>query len=187
MILKNSDPLKESLSNQHRHYQFTDIQSSILKVIGQNPGIRYRELARQTGLANGVLTYHLNIMEHIKYINKFRHKNITRYYPLNIPNEDQKIISHLRVHSEKHIILFVLGNDLCTFNEIVEHVGKARSTISWHLRRLLEDGILSVHHGEYNLYRIVDKKLVNQMLHKYKESFADKVVNNLVEIADELE
>jgi predicted transcriptional regulator len=195
MVLKSKDSnsdsmrlLEESGCNQYHHYQLSDSQNNILKAISQNPGIRYRELARQTGLANGVLTYHLNVIEHIRYINKFRHKNITRYYPLNFTNEfDLKIISHLRVHSEKDIILFVLDHDFCTFNEIVEHSGKAPSTISWHLRRLLEDGILLVHHEEYNLYRIVDKKLVNQMLHKYKESFADKVVNNLVDIVNELE
>jgi DNA-binding transcriptional ArsR family regulator len=82
--------------------------------------------------------------------------------------------------------VFILHHDFCTFNEIVKHLRKAPSTTSWHLRRLCEDGIVSVHHGEYNLYQINDKKLVNQMLHKYKESFTDKVVNNFVDIADEL-
>jgi len=171
---------------QHHSYQLSDSQSNILKVISNNPGIRYRELARQTGFANGVLTYHLKILEHAGYTNKFRHNNITRYYPTNIPNQDLKIISNLRVCSEKDIIVFILHHDFCTFNEIVEHLRKAPSTTSWHLRRLCEDGIVSVHHGEYNLYQINDKKLVNQMLHKYKESFTDKVVNNFVDIADEL-
>ena len=155
-------------------------------MISNNPGIRYRELARQTGFANGVLTYHLKILEHAGYTNKFRHNNITRYYPTNIPNQDLKIISNLRVRSERDIIVFILHHDFCTFNEIVKHLRKAPSTTSWHLRRLCEDGIVSVHHGEYNLYQINDNKLVNQMLHKYKESFTDKVVNNFVDIADEL-
>jgi DNA-binding transcriptional ArsR family regulator len=79
-----------------------------------------------------------------------------------------------------------LNHDLCTFNEIVEQSGKAPSTISWHLSKLSEDGIISIHHGEYNLYQVKDKKLVNQLLLTYKESLMDKVVNNLVEIADEL-
>jgi predicted transcriptional regulator len=157
-----------------------------LKVICKNPGIRYRELARQTGFSNGVLTYHLNILEQFGYVNKFKHNNITRYYPLNIPNSDLKIISHLCVYSERDIILFLLNQDFCTFSEIVEYLGKAPSTVSWHLKKLCEDGILTVHHGEYNLYRIDDKKLVNQMLQRYKESFTDKVINNLVDIANEL-
>jgi predicted transcriptional regulator len=178
--------LEKSSGKQHHSYQLSDSQSNILKVISNNPGIRYRELARQTGFANGVLTYHLKILEHAGYTNKFRHNNITRYYPTNIPNQDLKIISNLRVCSEKDIIVFILHHDFCTFNEIVKHLRKAPSTTSWHLRRLCEDGIVSVHHGEYNLYQINDKKLVNQMLHKYKESFTDKVVNNFVDIADEL-
>jgi predicted transcriptional regulator len=178
--------LERSTDNQYHSYQLSDSQSSILKFISHNPGIRYRELARKTGYANGVLTYHLNMLEQIGYINKFRHNNITRYYPLNIPSQDLKIISHLRVHSEKVIILFILDHDFCTFNEIVEYSRKAPSTISWHLKRLCADGIVSVHSGEYNLYRITDKRLVNLMLDKYMESFTDKIVNNFVCIADEL-
>lgn len=182
----DSKRLLERLGASQYHYKLNSSQSNILKAISNNPGIRYRELGRQTGFANGVLTYNLNILEQFGYVNKFRHNNITRYYPLGVPSSDLKVISHLRVHSEKNIILFLLDHDFCTFNEIVKHLRKAPSTISWHLKRLCEDGILVVHHGKYNLYRINDKKLVSQMLHTYKESFTDKIVNNLVDIADEL-
>ena len=182
----DSKRLLERPGGDQYHYKLNSSQSNILKAISQYPGIRYKELARQTGFANGVLTYHLNILEQFGYVNKFRHNNITRYYPISIPSSNLKTISHLRVYSEKDIILFLLGHDFCTFNEIVEHIRKAPSTVSWHLKRLCEDGILVVHHGEYNLYRINDKKLVDQILHKYKESFTDKIVNNLVDIADEL-
>ena len=182
----DSQRILEKLKDNQCYYKLNNSQNSILKVIDNSPGIRYRELARQTGFSNGVLTYHLNLLEQFGYVNKFKHNNITRYYSRSIPNSDLRIISHLRVHSERNIILFLLNRDFCTFSEIVEYLGKAPSTTSWHLKRLCEDGILIVHHGEYNLYRINDKKLVNQMLQKYKESFTDKVVNNFVDIADEL-
>ena len=183
----NSDGLPEKSSSKHYdRYQLNDSQSDILKVITNNPGIRYKELARQTGFVNGVLTYHLNILERLRRINKFRRTNTTRYYPISIANHDQKVLSHLRVSSEKDIILFILHHDLCTFNEIVEYSRKAQSTISWRLKRLCEDGIISVHYGDYQLYQIHDKKLVIQMLQKYKENLTDKVVNNFVEITDEL-
>jgi predicted transcriptional regulator len=174
------------LEDNQCYFKLNNSQSNILKVIGRNPGIRYNGLTRQTGFSNGVLTYHLNILEHFGYVNKYKHNNITRYYPLNIPNSDLKLISHLRIHSEKGIVLFLLSHDFCTFNEIVEYLRKAPSTVSWHLKKLREDGILAVHHGEYNLYRINDKNLVNQMLHRYKESLTDKVISNFVDIADEL-
>ena len=77
-------------------------------------------------------------------------------------------------------------HDSCTFNEIAKHSGKSPSTISWHLRRLCAGGIIAVHYGQYNIYRIIDKKLVNQMLRKYKQSFADKVIDNFVDMANQL-
>src|SRR5919108_3312570 len=160
----DSKRLLEKPEGNPCHYKLNSSQSNILKAISQYPGIRYKELARKTGFANGVLTYHLNILEQFGCVNKFRHNNITRYYPLSIPSSDLKIISHLRVYSEKDIILFLLSHNLCTFNEIVEHLRKAPSTVSWHLKRLCEDGILIVHHGKWY--------------------FTDKVVNNLVDIAD---
>ena len=178
--------LEKSRGRLHHSYQLSDSQHNILKAISQHPGIRYKELARQTDFANGVLTYNLNILEQFGYVNKFRHNNIARYYLLSIPSSDLKIISHLRVYSEKDIILFLLSHDFCTFNEIVEHLRKAPSTVSWHLKRLCEDGILVVHHGKYNLYQINDKKLVDQILHKYKESLTDRIVNNFSNIVDEL-
>jgi predicted transcriptional regulator len=128
----------------------------------------------------------LNILERINYINKYKHDKTTRYYPTDIPSPDIKALSHLRIHSEKVIILFILDHDLCTFSEIVEHSRKAPSTVSWYIRRLCEDGIVKVHHREYNLYQINGKELVPRLLNLYKESFTDKVVNSLVEIADEL-
>jgi predicted transcriptional regulator len=190
-MLKKTDPtdsqkMLERCDDSRYCYELNNSQTNIMKVISQYPGIRYKELARWTGLANGVLTYHLNILEQFRYVNKFRHNNITRYYSLSIPNSDLKIISHLRVYSEREIILFLLSHDFCTFNEIVEHLKKAPSTVSWRLKRLCEDGTLVVHHGGYNLYRINDKRLVNQTLHKYKESITDKVVNNFIDIASEL-
>ena len=186
MLENDVQRILKRLKDSQCYYKLSNSQNDIFKVIDKSPGIRYRELARQTGFSNGVLTYHLNILEQFGYINKFKHNNITRYYPPSIPNGDLKIISHLRVHSERDIILFLLNRDFCTFSEIVEYLRKAPSTVSWHLKKLCEDGILTVHRGEYNLYRINDKKLVNQMLHKYKESFTDRIVNNLVDIANEL-
>jgi SpoVK/Ycf46/Vps4 family AAA+-type ATPase len=43
------------------------------------------------------------------------------------------------------------------FNEIVEHLKKASSTTSWHLKRLKEAGIVYVRYVDgYQLYRIMN-------------------------------
>jgi hypothetical protein len=53
-------------------------------------------------------------------------------------------------------------------------------------KKIMSGWNIAVRSGEYNLYRITDKRLVNLLFIKYKESFTDKVVNNFVDICDEL-
>ena len=167
--------------------ELNDIQSELLQYINKNPGIRYRELLRLGNLTNGVLTYHLALLEksHRIKVDRNRNKKMTRYYHNNIPTEETGIIGYIRHDATSQIILFILENDLCSFNEIVEHIKKAPSTISWHLKRLKEAGIISVHYGHYNLYQLTNKEVVAEVLHKYKQGFIDKVVDNYTEIMEE--
>ncbi|HYT44524.1 MAG TPA: winged helix-turn-helix domain-containing protein, partial [Methylomirabilota bacterium] len=97
------------------------------------------------------------------------------------------ILRQLRNNVSRQIIKFILDNDLCTFNEIVEHLGKAASTISWHLKRLKHGSLISVKYGgEYQLYQIMDRELVYDVISKYKKSLVDRVVNNYTEMVEEL-
>lgn len=184
--MKINNPSTNTIGNNYYYYELNDIQNKLLKCINENPGIRYRELLRSTYLSNGVLTYHLKILEEMRRISTLRQKKATRYYSIAIPIEELRIIAHLRIRIERAIIIFILEHDLCTFDEIVEYSKKAPSTISWYLRRLCEDRVISIHYGEYQLYTIVDRKLVNQILYKYNETFTDKLVNNFIDMADNL-
>jgi hypothetical protein len=52
---------------------------------------------------------------------------------------------------------------------------------------LKQAGITSVKYGQkYQLYQILNNELVADVLYKYKESLADKVVNNYTQMVDEL-
>lgn len=165
----------------------TDTKVLILKHIEQTPGIRYRELLRLTGFVNGVLTYHLAALEKTNLIKVDRQSRVTRYYPANISDNHSSILKFIRHEPIREILIFILEHDMCTFQEIVEHTGKAPSTISTHLKRLKEARIISVRRGEYlQLYQVVRGELVAEVLSKYMPSFVDKVVNNYAELLDEL-
>jgi predicted transcriptional regulator len=163
-----------------------DTKSILLEDIEATPGVRYRELLRITGLANGVLTYHLSGLEKAGAIKVDRQARITRYYPVNISDTESAVLNFVRHEPVRQIVLFMLDHDLCTFNEIVDHTGKAPSTVSSHLKRLKEAGVVSVRHGEYQLYHLADGELVGLVLSKYRASFADRVVDSYVEMVEEL-
>jgi predicted transcriptional regulator len=163
-----------------------DIKALLMNQIEHTPGIRYRELLRLTGLVNGVLTYHLAGLEKANVIKVDRGSRITRYYPTNVSEKESAILKFIRHEPIRQIVLFILEQDMSTFNEIVNHTGKAPSTVSSHLKRLKEAGIISVRYGEYQIYRIVERDFVAEVLSKYKESFVDKVVDNYIQMVEEL-
>jgi predicted transcriptional regulator len=163
-----------------------DTRTMLLRRIEENPGIRYRELLRMTGLVNGVLTYHLAALEKTDVIKVDRESRMTRYYPVSVSDSESAILKFVRHEPVRQIVLFILDKELCTFNEIVDHTKKAPSTVSSHLKRLKEAGIVSVRYGEYQLFRLAAKDLVAEVLSKYRASFTDRIVDSYAEMVEEL-
>jgi predicted transcriptional regulator len=166
--------------------EMIDTSAMLLRRIEENPGIRYRELLRITGLVNGVLSYHLSALQKSDVIKVDRQPRTTRYYPVTVSDKEYNILKFVRHKPVRQIMLFLLEHNLCTFKEIVDHMQKAPSTISLHLRRLKEGGVISIRYGEYQLYSLTNKDIVFEVLTKYKASFTDRVVDSYEEMMEEL-
>ncbi len=156
-----------------------DARIVILKQIGETPGIRYRELVRSTGLSNGTLEYHLRILERTHKVKvDISDGKRGRYYPIDILANESNIIGFIRNNVSRQIVTFILEHELCTFGEILEHIKKAPSTLSWHLKRLSKAAIISVTYGkQYQLYQVLNSKFVQEILYKYGKSFKEQVAN----------
>jgi predicted transcriptional regulator len=176
--------LKSQLDDINANVSDLDkVKYIILKCIDENPGIRYREILKLTSMTNGVLEYHLKALEtSYKIIIVDRHKcKITRYYPKRFPSDESEILGYLRNDTIiKRIILFILNHSLCTFRQIVEHTKKAPSTVSWHLKRLSQSGIVTpiqYNRRYHHLYKITNEELMTRVMYKYK-SFMNTVTDN---------
>lgn len=156
-----------------------DARIVILKQIGETPGIRYRELVRSTGLSNGTLEYHLRILERTHKVKvDISDGKRGRYYPIDILANESNVIGFIRNNVSRQIVTFILEHELCTFGEILEHIKKAPSTLSWHLKRLSKAAVISVTYGkQYQLYQVLNSKFVQEILYKYGESFKEQVAN----------
>jgi predicted transcriptional regulator len=142
-------------------------KSKLLKRINKSPGIRYRELLRATGFSNGVMAYHLKKLEKSKRIKVSRsHRRSTRFYPLSIAARELRVIEFIRRKTARQIVRFLLQGDSRTFKDIVQFTKKVRSTVSWHLSRLREGGIISVGVGRNQTYRLKNRNLVIKVMKK---------------------
>ena len=175
-----------STINNHRETHST--QDKIVKYVNEIPGIRYRELLRMTGLSNGVLSYHLRLLDNSGKIRVNRVNNrITRYFSYDVSTHESHIIGLLRQETTRKIILYVLEKGACGFQDIMIHTKKVPFTISWHMTRLKVANIVKVRkQNEFNYYEIGMNRLILQdLLSKYTRSFTEKIVDNYVDMINE--
>ena len=93
--------------------RINSIQEKIIQFINEMPGIRYRELLRITGVSNGVLSYHLNLLDNAGKVQVHRVNNrVTRYFSHNVSTLDSNVIGLLRQTTTRKIILYILESGL---------------------------------------------------------------------------
>jgi predicted transcriptional regulator len=174
----------------HNRYEsrINSVQEKIIQFVNDFPGVRYRELLRMTGVSNGVLSYHLNLLDNSGKVRVHRVNNrVTRYFSHDVSSVESNIIGLLRQNTTRKIIIYILENGPCGFNDIVNHTKKVPSTVSWHLTRLKDANIINVRkQNELNYYEIkIDKFSLQNLLYKYKISFTDQIVNEYIDMINE--
>ena len=79
-----------------------------------------------------------------------------------------------------------MANQNCHHEDIVRFVNLSPSTVSWHIRKLVNAQIISqIKEGRKTTYKIlIDKEEIIKILVAYKESFLDSLVNKTIEMWD---
>ena len=159
----------------------------LVTIISKNPGIKFREIMRATGMKNGVLSYHLSKLEKTGTVQVHRGTRQTRFYPLHISERESKVIKALRRETPRDIISSLILNENLEFNEIVKKVNKAPSTVSLYLSQLVDDEIVTLKHLERKkTYTIQDKTLVDKLIEDYRPGMIDRPTTGLEEIINSL-
>jgi len=190
-------------SNMYLVKTLPKLQQELLLCIDENPGIRYRELLRLLNFSNGVLSFHVNRLEKLDLLNVERRTRITRFFPRNISNDIMGIIGNLRNQTSYEIIKLLYDRGPITQQEIIKYTRKAASTVSWNMKKLLEDNIVylknrnNIYEDDHyaadgrfqykrvNLYDLLNRNLVNDLIYM-PNKYIDGTINNYSEIMDSL-
>ena len=177
-----------------------ELQQKLLLAIDKNPGIRYRELLRLINSSNGVLSYHINRLEKMDLVIVERRAGMTRFFPRNISNEIMGVMGFLRNQTSYEIIKLLYDRGPISQQEIINYTRKAASTISWHMKKLLDDNIVCIkdkniiydgnndvgiktQHKKLNLYDLLNRNIVNGLIYK-TNNYIDSAINSYSDIMD---
>ena len=149
------------------------------------PGSHLRKISKELSLAMGNLQYHVNLLEKGGLINSRRMNFLKVYYAVSIFGERHKdILAVLRQETPREIILYLIENPGATQTDISAHLGFAPSSISWHMSRLIDIGLIRSHKdGRFIKYNIVgDIREITAFLKSYYPRIWEKLSSRLADL-----
>jgi len=155
-------------------------RKKIYRIVEINAGCHFREIERKCRLSTGVVKYHLNYLTKHELIRQEKQGNNVRYFPRGIGEEDKKLLGFLRQKSLRKIILLLMIHKNCTHKDIVSLIKLSPSTVSWHLKHLTKEEIISSNEKTYKLE--VEKNEILNLLITYKKSLLDSLADKVIEM-----
>ena len=155
----------------------------IISEIKSNPGIRYRELMKQIGITNGVMSYYLRKLEQNESLWVERTPRVTRFYSCDLSEVEAKLVKRLRQETPKKILVALVEHDQLTFKEVVSKISKAPSTTSFYLNQLIQDNIIGTRKSDLvKRYYNIEKKRIANLIEEYHPDVIEQSSDNLADI-----
>lgn len=153
----------------------------IFEFVKGTPGAYLREVQRTLGLAYGTAEYHLHVLEDAELLRTVADGNLKRYFVADFSFADRAVLGLLRKRAVRAIMLALLDKGELTHQVLAEAAGIKPPTLSYHLPKLEEAGLVVVRkEGRFSHVAVADTKLVTRLLVAYGRTMADGAVDRFI-------
>ncbi len=120
------------------------VRRKIFEFIHSNPGVQIMNLSRDLNLKRSTLLYHIQILRLSNKIKVYQVDGRSGYYENNnrYPGWQKNAYFHFRDPVKKRILLEIMNNRMATRRELSESLRISGPAISWHVRRMMRDGLI---------------------------------------------
>ncbi|MFB6202472.1 MAG: winged helix-turn-helix transcriptional regulator [Halorhabdus sp.] len=159
-----------------------DSRRAIYREIADSPGIHFRALLDELDYAQGTIQYQLRWLADEGLVEASDDGKYTRYYPAaEFDEADRAVMNALRREYSRRILAHLLADGPLSTTELSDRIGKARSTVSWHLSNLADAGLVTKERAGRSVeYAVADPDRVQYLYTVYRRSFTDRVVDRIL-------
>lgn len=161
----------------------------VFDYIKAHPGAHLREIGRALELGMGDLQYNLYILEKQGIITSVRRGLYKFVFPTGMFGEKQSaILVALSIETQREILVHIINNPTLSQNQIARLTGLTPATISWHMKRLRELGVIErSRSGKTVSYNVVgNKEEIERFVRNYHPGFLERLSSKLADIVLEL-
>ena len=160
-------------------------RADILGCVVGRPGVHLRGVERMTGYPLGQVLYHLDRLERMGLVVSVKGAGYRRFFVTGaFTREEKPVLAALRHDAPRRIVIRLLEAPGLAHAELREALGLAGSTVSFHLGRLVDLGVLEREpSGGRFRYRVARPDVARRALVEHASSFDDEVVARFVALA----
>jgi DNA-binding transcriptional ArsR family regulator len=120
-----------------------ETRAAIHELVTERPGIYHASLADETGVAVETIRYHGRILADEGLVEEQMIRGRRRLFPVQLNVEDPRVAAALADPDASDIIAAIERREPTTPSALADALDRARSTVSHHLERLEEDGLVA--------------------------------------------
>lgn len=118
------------------------VRLRLSQLVAANPGIHFKELRRQSGLANGVLVHHLDKLTKSGLVSAKDAGRYRCYFPPNTGVVNGLAIAAVKADGAQKVLAALRGGSGLGVQALAASTGLGRSTVQYHLQKLAEAGLV---------------------------------------------
>jgi predicted transcriptional regulator len=159
-------------------------QLRILDYIASHPGVHLREICRGLDLAMGDVQYHTRRLERDARITSSRRGLYRFFYPADLFGEKQReVLGVLTLERPRELLLNLIRNPNSSQEALSVATGISQATVSWHLKRLVDLGIVSrSQQGRVSSYNVARAEEVAGFIKAYHPTVWERWSSRLADI-----
>jgi len=146
------------------------------------PGLHFRELSRKISMPKSTLEYHLRYLKKRGLVTATSKGKYARYYiAKKVGVDTKKLFDILRQETPRRILLSMKIYHPVSLEHLVRDLDKASSTISYHLKKLIDADIVErIKVDNQVKFGLKDEEGLYDFFIQYNESLLDEFVISLV-------
>ncbi|ADD04528.2 ArsR family transcription regulator [Natrialba magadii ATCC 43099] len=166
----------------------TTTRRQIRTHVQDNAGIHFNELVRESEFAPGQVQYHIRRLLAADELVRSEFYGRTHYYPPEYDEWERATLALFRRETARDIVVHLIEHEPATPAAVADTLGIARSTLEYHLDRLVEQGVVEKTYDERNrvTLRLANAEGTGRLLSTVEPTVPDRLVDRFTRLVDGL-
>jgi predicted transcriptional regulator len=166
----------------------SETRERIASHVAGAPGVHFNELVRDLDLAPGQVQYHVRRLLAGDRLVADAHHGQTHYYPPGYDPWEREALALLRRETSADVVADLITSGASSPSEVAGRVGIARSTLEWHLDRLVGAGLVEKRRDSRNRVTLALARppRTARLLRRTEPSLPERLVDRFTRLVDAL-